>query len=89
VPEAAPGLPDRKRFTPLPTIGPSAKGVYHPVSMPFVMHRHKADRAGLHHDLRIADKNSGVAHSWAYRSGKMPRVGERIEVHQQPDHTIP
>lgn len=78
----APGLPDRTRYTPLPDV-PKGKGK----TWPMAMQEHQARVAGRHHDLRIADPSTGIAYSWAYRSGKLPGVGEKIEVFQQPDHT--
>lgn len=74
--EFAPGLPEKGRITPFPEGGGR--------SLPFVIQKHVADRAGLHSDIRISA--GGVAHSWAWRSGKLPRVGERVGIFRQSDH---
>jgi hypothetical protein len=78
--EYAPGIPDKKQFSPLPSVR-DAKWQY-------VLHAHKADRAGPHLDLRLGDPSTGVAHSFAYRGKGLPAPGQRQLVIEQPDHTL-
>ena len=80
VAEHAPGLPDRKKFTPLPSVRDA--------SWRFVLHAHKADRAGPHLDLRLGNPETGIAHSWAFRGKGLPAPGQRALVIEQPDHTL-
>jgi len=51
------------------------------------LHRHQAERAGEHFDLRLGDPSTGRAHSWALRKG-LPGPGERRLAVQQPTHTL-
>jgi hypothetical protein len=51
---------------------------------PYVLKKHEADRAGLHHDLRLAD-SKGRLHSWALPEG-MPKPGEKRLAVLQPLH---
>lgn len=51
------------------------------------MHRHQAERAGEHFDLRLGDPKSRRAHSWALRKG-LPGPGEKGLAVQQPTHTL-
>lgn len=79
--EYAPGIPSKERKVALPT-----KRV--PETWEFGLHRHDADRAGLHYDVRLGDPATGHAHSWAMRK-EWPEPGESRMVVQQPTHTIP
>jgi len=78
--EFAPGLPEKGRVTPLPS-------VLKPREFDFAVQRHDALRAKTHLDVRIADPETGIAHSWATK--KLPRPGEGTYAPQQPDHTLP
>lgn len=78
--EFAPGIPEKKRFTPIPTVAG--------VSWPYVLHAHKAEKAGPHLDLRLGNPETGIAHSWAYRGKGLPAPGQRALVIEQPDHTM-
>lgn len=80
--EYAPGIPEKTRFSELPTLEAGGK-------WRFVLHAHKADRAGPHMDLRLGNPETGVAHSWAFRGKGLPAPGQRQLVIQQPDHTLP
>jgi len=77
--EFAPGIPEKK----IHQISIKNK----PEIVPFVVQRHDAARAGRHYDLRIADPDTGMAHSWALRH--IPSPGEKRLAIQQPTHTIP
>lgn len=76
----APGIPDKKRFSPLPQVQDG--------SWSYVLHAHKADRAGPHLDLRLGNPETGVAHSWAFKGKGLPAPGQRTLVIEQPDHTL-
>lgn len=74
-----PGIPDKKRITPLPHFDK-------PQAWDYVIHEHHADRAGLHYDLRLVDPATGIAHSWAIRN--LPESpGQKSLAVRQPDHT--
>ena len=76
----APGIPDL-------TTTKKIRKVEEPRVVPFVIQSHQARKSGKHYDLRIADPETGDAHSWALR--KLPAPGERVLAIQQPTHTIP
>lgn len=74
-----PGIPDRKKMSSLPQVA-SAQ------AWEFVIHDHKAKKAGPHYDLRLVDPRTGIAHSWACRH--LPNSpGDKVLAVQQPDHT--
>ena len=50
----------------------------------YMVHRHDANRAGLHFDLRLED--GGVLKSWAIPKG-MPTSGRHLAI-QTPDHSM-
>jgi SNF2 family DNA or RNA helicase len=50
----------------------------------FTCQKHDAEKAGTHYDYRIVV--DGVAHSWATFKD-LPKPGESIILHKQPDHT--
>ena len=54
----------------------------------FVVHEHKADKVGLHYDLRL--EHNGVLKSWATR--KLPDLvsdqTQKISLFEQPDHQM-
>lgn len=77
--EYAPGIPASRRIQKVPSIKT-------PSSWEFGVHRHEAERAGEHFDLRLGDPNRGHAHSWALRA--LPKPGERRLAIQQPTHTL-
>lgn len=77
--ERIPGLPNKKKTTPI-------RATDKPQKWEVIRQVHPAVRAGLHEDLRIIDPHSGIAHSWATKK-PWPKPGERIRLYQQPDHT--
>lgn len=79
--EYAPGIPEKKRFSPIPTVAG--------VTWPYVLSAHAARRAGKHLDLRLGDPATGIAHSFAYRGKGLPAPGQHQLVIEQPDHSIP
>ena len=79
----APGLPDKKKISKIPTITTA-----NPKTWEFGVHNHHAHRAGRHFDLRLGDSSTGIAHSWAIPKGKLPKPGEKLLAVRQPDHTI-
>jgi hypothetical protein len=77
--EFAPGIPSRAiRALPKFTT---------PRTWEMALHRHQAERAGEHFDLRLGDPRTGRAHSWAMRGG-LPPPGQHTLAVQQPTHTI-
>jgi hypothetical protein len=78
--EFAPGIPSSRAVRSLPT-------VKQPQTWELGLHRHLAERAGEHFDLRLGDPESGHAHSWALRKG-LPAPGEKRLAVQQPTHTL-
>lgn len=73
----APGLPFKKEKT-LPRF------VVKPETWIVGVQEHSANRAGEHYDLRIADPEKGIAHSFAGK--KWPEPGESTTYVHQPDH---
>jgi hypothetical protein len=71
------GIPDRKDY------GDYSKLPVNQL-IDYVVQKHKADRAGLHTDLRFGNKDTGLL-SWAVRKG-MPQVGQKHLAVQQPVH---
>lgn len=76
--EQAKGIPDLKDFTP----PREARGEM----WEYVLHKHDAERAKKHHDLRLGDPTTGRGHSWAFR--RFPTPGEKILAVEQPVHTL-
>jgi len=52
----------------------------------FVIHEHKALRAGLHHDLRL--ERNGVLKSWALPKSVPEELGVRRVAKQVEDHAL-
>lgn len=52
----------------------------------YVIHRHDADVAGLHYDLRLSPPGSDVAYSWAIPKAILPLPYEKVLAVKQPDH---
>lgn len=78
--EYAPGLPSKKKMT-------DVRKVEKPQNWHLVVQHHPAVRAGDHHDIRIIDPVTRIAHSWATKKD-FPKPGDKpIRVYQQPDHT--
>ncbi len=75
----APGIPHKDISHELPVIDKSTTWEY-------VVHDHNADRRGRHFDLRLADPETGFAHSWALPPN-WPKAGEKVWSIQQPTHT--
>lgn len=73
----APGLPDKRKTSPIPKVEKPRKAE-------LVLQSHPAARAGQHVDVRLIMGN--IAHSWATKK-PWPGPGERIRLYQQPDHT--
>lgn len=78
VDEYAPGIPDKKRKRTIPTKGS-------PFLSSYVIHDHRADKAGQHFDFRLNIDN--VAYSWAMRYFPFEPGSKRLGV-RQPDHTV-
>ena len=74
----AAGLPEKEGFHAFPE-------VKEPRQMELGVHRHLAAKAGEHLDLRLGDKETGHAHSWAIRN--WPKPGEVSLAVRQPTHT--
>jgi hypothetical protein len=73
----APGIANKKVKSTIPTLSD--------VRIPYSIQEHKADKAGLHYDMRLAMQ--GNAYSWATRKG-LPEEGQRVLWIRQPDHTV-
>lgn len=57
--------------------------------VPFVLHEHKARRAGLHFDLRIQYLNKKKLASWAIPKARIPnKRSEKVLAVQTPDHNL-
>ena len=80
--EYAPGLPDKRVTTQLPSF--TDERVWH-----YAVQEHVAKRAGKHYDLRLGDPRTRVAHSWAVPKARFPSPGKPLLAVRQPDHTIP
>lgn len=80
MPEFAPGIPKKETSHPFPKVKA-------PRTFEFGLHKHFAERAGEHFDLRLGDTETGHAHSWAMKY--WPKPGEVRLAVQQPTHTIP
>lgn len=78
--EFAPGIPSKKKSFDLPALKEPAKWEY-------AVHEHKAEKRGLHYDIRLGDPETGHAHSWAMPVA-WPKPGESAWAIQQPTHTI-
>lgn len=76
--EYAPGIPDKKKLSSIPT---KSK----PFITNYVIHSHAAERAGQHFDFRLNINN--VAYSWAMRYFPDAPGEKRLGI-RQPDHTI-
>lgn len=76
--EFAPGIPDKKTKTIIPTLKDK--------EWEFAIQKHKANKAGLHYDLRLGDPETQKAFSWAIRY--LPKPGEKRLAIRQPDHTL-
>lgn len=78
--EFAPGIPSKGTSHELPTTdGPRV--------WEFGVHRHDAERRGLHFDLRLGDPKTGHAHSWAMHP-EWPPPGKSTWAIAQPTHTV-
>lgn len=73
------GIPDRAINTDIPE---SSGELWD-----YVIHRHEADVAGLHYDLRLSPPGSNIAYSWAIPKATLPSPYEKILAVKQPDHT--
>lgn len=74
----APGLPDPKTFGDLNRLRAGKQ-------YDWIVQRHEAERAGLHRDVRLGDKETGL-YSWATKKD-FPEPGARpISLFQQPVH---
>lgn len=74
------GIPEKGKFHPI-------RSVNKPEDWEFVVHDHKAKKAGRHMDLRIGDPETGHGHSWAMRN--WPQPGEKRLAVLQSTHSIP
>lgn len=78
--EFAPGIPAAKGISPIPAVPRFGK----PIDWWFVDHRHEAEKAGPHTDLRLSDGRT--AFSWVVRKGIPAMPGEMVKAIRQPDH---
>lgn len=76
--EFAPGLPLKEKVT-------DPRTIKKPEVWESVVQEHDALKAKKHFDLRLADRKTGIAHSWVLRH--LPEPGEKRLAIQQPDHT--
>lgn len=74
---AAIGLPNPADYGDLSRVQPGQL-------LDWVVQRHEARRAGLHHDVRLGGKDTGL-YSWAVRKG-LPQPGQKHLAVQQPLH---
>jgi bifunctional non-homologous end joining protein LigD len=80
VPEFAKGIPSKETVHEIPH-------VTSPRVWEFGVHRHEAEKRGLHFDLRLGDPKTGHAHSWALHP-ELPAPGASTWAIQQPTHTL-
>lgn len=73
------GLPEKGKFKPFPKIKK-------PTPTSFVVHHHKAEKAGPHYDLRLQIPETTVGSSWAIPKAKLPGPGEKVLAVRQGDH---
>lgn len=78
MPQAAVGLPNPERY------GDTSKLPIKQL-LDYVVQRHEAERAKLHYDLRLGNKDLGML-SWAVRKG-MPTPGGKHLAVEQPVHS--
>lgn len=78
--EFAPGIVDKSKFHELPHINS-------PTTWEYGIHHHLADKRGEHYDLRLGNKETGHAYSWAMLP-KLPSPGESTMIIEQPTHTV-
>ena len=79
--EFAPGIPKERKIQPIREAGDS--------EWELTVQRHNAHKAGVHYDLRLADPETGHAHSWALPKAMLPDVNKRVRLAvQQPTHTM-
>lgn len=74
----APGLPSKERISSVPVVKDQ--------QVDYVIQEHKAKKAGLHYDFRIALQ--GKALSWATKKLFPTQPGSSIALFRQPDHTV-
>ncbi|MGC9027488.1 MAG: DNA polymerase ligase N-terminal domain-containing protein [bacterium] len=68
--EFAPGIKKEKPMSIMPVI--DKERVFE-----FGVHDHEAVKSGRHYDLRLGDRKTGKAYSWAIPSAKLPAPGEK------------
>lgn len=73
----APGILDRTRFEPLPSLAA-------PAVWKAQVSRHDAFKAGRHFDVRLLEPGTDNLHSWAVQ--RVPRPGEKVLAVLQPTH---
>lgn len=78
--EYAPGIPSKETSHELPHSDS-------PRRWELAVHRHDAEKRGLHFDLRLGDPETGRAHSWALHP-ELPAPGKSTWAIQQPTHTV-
>lgn len=76
MPDAA-GIPSRADYGDLAKLAPGL--------VDFVIQRHRAERAGLHNDIRLGTPDTGL-YSWATKH-ELPEPGARRALFQQPLHS--
>ena len=77
VAQKAVGIPDRSKYVPPPEIQDTR-------TFQFTRHDHTAERAGFHHDVRLADPRTGLTYNWAAK--KWPEPGRGTYAIPQPLH---
>lgn len=85
------GIPNRNRFAKLPSIGLGEVETNNRQVQSQIwrinVQEHKADRAGLHYDLRLNPSNTSDAFSWAIRTTSLPMPGQKVLAVEQPTHS--
>jgi hypothetical protein len=69
--EFAPGIKQEKPMSIMPYIDKET-------IFEFGVHDHTSVKAGRHYDLRLGDKKTGKAYSWAIPKAKLPEPGEQV-----------
>ena len=78
MPQRALGLPDPSEYGDMSQLSAGQL-------LDWIVHRHQARRAGLHHDIRFGSPETGL-YSWAARKG-LPEPGKKHLAVQQPLHS--
>jgi GNAT superfamily N-acetyltransferase len=79
--EYAPGLPEKGRMREIPSLTEGSGKIWE-----YGVQYHRATTN--HYDLRLGDRDDGVAFSWALPRANMPKPGEMLLAVRQSDHTV-